>query len=274
MEDNIILIVAILGLLMLIAIVVLIVFNKHRKFVVLHSVAISKLKDLNSQYDFYTNIRNFDEKHTYDNQNFYNDISCEDYLIYNLQFKKWDIQKEIKLVANNRANYNKYCQDVKLASVFGEYNITTKNLSKKWLLMIEKRLFANSKLNPVVNFSVNVVLYCSKINGDIYRSKRQTFSEEQIQNLIKKLNDKNGNFYMDRYVWDAICRVERGRVSNKMRFSIYARDGYRCRICGRSDKYAYLEIDHIKPIAKGGKSTYDNLQTLCHRCNKEKSDKY
>ena len=30
----------------------------------------------------------------------------------------------------------------------------------------------------------------------------------------------------------------------------------------------------IKPIAKGGKSTYDNLQTLCVYCNKEKGDKY
>ena len=35
-----------------------------------------------------------------------------------------------------------------------------------------------------------------------------------------------------------------------------------------------MDIDHIKPIAKGGKTTYDNLQTLCRRCNKEKGDTY
>ena len=58
-----------------------------------------------------------------------------------------------------------------------------------------------------------------------------------------------------------------------MRFSIYARDGYRCRICGaRQGKIVQLEIDHIIPIAKGGKSTYDNLQTLCHNCNVQKGD--
>ena len=57
-----------------------------------------------------------------------------------------------------------------------------------------------------------------------------------------------------------------------MRFSIYQRDGYRCRICGRSTDD--LEVDHIFPIAKGGKSTYDNLQTLCHRCNYNKSDSF
>lgn len=59
-----------------------------------------------------------------------------------------------------------------------------------------------------------------------------------------------------------------------MRFAIYKRDGYRCRYCGISNKFAELEVDHIKLIAKGGKSTYDNLQTLCHRCNVNKGDSY
>ncbi|MDD3841546.1 MAG: HNH endonuclease [Bacilli bacterium] len=53
-----------------------------------------------------------------------------------------------------------------------------------------------------------------------------------------------------------------------MRFAIYQRDHYRCQKCGRQTND--LEVDHIVPIAKGGKSTYDNLQTLCHRCNSAK----
>ena len=60
----------------------------------------------------------------------------------------------------------------------------------------------------------------------------------------------------------------------KEQFTIYVRDGYRCRICGRTNRFDNLEIDHIKPIAKGGKSTYDNLQTHFRRCNKEKGDTY
>ncbi len=68
--------------------------------------------------------------------------------------------------------------------------------------------------------------------------------------------------------WQSICRVERGKVTNKMRFAIYERDHYRCRKCGKSTDD--LEVDHIIPISKGGKSTFDNLQTLCHRCNYRK----
>ena len=55
-----------------------------------------------------------------------------------------------------------------------------------------------------------------------------------------------------------------------MRFSIYEKDNYRCRKCKRHTDD--LEIDHIIPIAKGGKSEYNNLQTLCKRCNMNKSD--
>ena len=54
-----------------------------------------------------------------------------------------------------------------------------------------------------------------------------------------------------------------------MRFAVYKRDNNRCRKCGSRHN---LEIDHIIPIAKGGKTTFDNLQTLCKRCNEEKSD--
>lgn len=125
---------------------------------------------------------------------------------------------------------------------------------------------------PEVTFDLKVTLNCSKINGVIYKNKVKYFSSKDIFILIKRLNNKKGSFYNDRAVWDAICRVERGKVSNKMRFSIYARDGYRCCRCGISQKYAALEIDHIIPIAKGGKTMFDNLQTLCHKCNVEKGD--
>ena len=45
-------------------------------------------------------------------------------------------------------------------------------------------------------------------------------------------------------------------------------------LCGASaNDGVKLEVDHIVPVSKGGKSTMDNLQTLCERCNRGKRDK-
>ncbi len=100
-------------------------------------------------------------------------------------------------------------------------------------------------------------------------SKSETFSPKEIKDIIFRLNQKIGQFYTDQGIWNALSRVERGKVSNRIRFKIYERDGYRCRNCGSKNN---LEIDHIIPIARGGKSTFDNLQTLCHDCNQRKGN--
>ena len=112
------------------------------------------------------------------------------------------------------------------------------------------------------------------MNGEIVDYKEQTFDKTEVIDLINRLSDRNGYYYNDRGIWDSLCRVERGKVSNKLRFEIFERDGYKCRYCGRGEDECSLQIDHIKPISKGGKSTYDNLQTLCEDCNKQKDNKY
>jgi 5-methylcytosine-specific restriction endonuclease McrA len=54
---------------------------------------------------------------------------------------------------------------------------------------------------------------------------------------------------------------------------ILERDGYKCVMCGRSDKEGYeLHVDHILPQDKGGKATLDNGQTLCSICNFRKKN--
>ncbi len=45
------------------------------------------------------------------------------------------------------------------------------------------------------------------------------------------------------------------------------RDGYRCRRCGSTD---YLQVDHIIPVAKGGRTILSNLWTLCDLCHSKR----
>jgi len=65
-------------------------------------------------------------------------------------------------------------------------------------------------------------------------------------------------------------RFANRRVPDSMRAAVLVRDGARCRKCRRAIN---LEMDHIVPLSKGGKTEEANLQTLCRRCNRAKSRK-
>ena len=64
-----------------------------------------------------------------------------------------------------------------------------------------------------------------------------------------------------------------GRVRDplpaRLRFRILARDGFRCRYCGRlgGTPGVVLHVDHIVPVAAGGTMSEDNLRTACEECN-------
>jgi hypothetical protein len=67
---------------------------------------------------------------------------------------------------------------------------------------------------------------------------------------------------------------ERNKMTAGLRYDILKRDGFKCKICGRSvEDGVKLHVDHIIPISKGGKTTWDNLRTLCQDCNLGKSNK-
>lgn len=246
--------------------------KKYTDFVLQNSIYLKKLQEINCKYKFFSHI-DFNQSHTYDNENFYRDIACLDYLIYQLQFISTKVIDQINKEEQNNILYAEYQKEVIALTEAGKFLIDIGKLKYDKLVTTEKRLINQTICaKPNTNFYINVTLYCSQINGHIYAKKSEIYYADDILALIKRLRNRNGTFYNDREIWNSICRVERGKVSNKMRFSIYQRDGYRCRKCGVSQRYTQLEVDHIIPIAKGGKSTYNNLQTLCHKCNAKKGD--
>lgn len=67
---------------------------------------------------------------------------------------------------------------------------------------------------------------------------------------------------------------QRKLATRELREKIMKRDNYTCQLCGKymPDEVG-LQIDHIIPIAKGGKTVTSNLRVLCSKCNGSKSDK-
>jgi hypothetical protein len=68
----------------------------------------------------------------------------------------------------------------------------------------------------------------------------------------------------------SICCFTQSRyISTTTKQIVFARDGGKCQCCGSS---VNLEYDHIKPYSCGGSSDRSNIQLLCLKCNRSKSN--
>lgn len=71
---------------------------------------------------------------------------------------------------------------------------------------------------------------------------------------------------------DYHCKDQRRLMTRELRDKIAKRDNYTCQQCGKyMPDGVGLQIDHIIPVSKGGKSIESNLQVLCSKCNGSKS---
>lgn len=57
------------------------------------------------------------------------------------------------------------------------------------------------------------------------------------------------------------------------RRSLYLRDLYTCQYCGDTFHDRDLTIDHVLPVSKGGKTSWENCVAACQECNFRKGDK-
>lgn len=65
---------------------------------------------------------------------------------------------------------------------------------------------------------------------------------------------------------------KRKSTGKRLRFSVFARDNFTCRYCGRQSDKVELVIDHLIPVSRGGTNDQENLITACVECNQGKAD--
>ena len=67
---------------------------------------------------------------------------------------------------------------------------------------------------------------------------------------------------------ELFIQQQRRKLTPTLRYKILKRDNFKCCCCGRTiEDGIKLNIDHIIPVSKGGKTEENNLQTLCWDCN-------
>lgn len=136
------------------------------------------------------------------------------------------------------------------------------NLSQSKLIMefFEKNPNRNIPHPEIVDWATAEYL---KRTGQIFRDP-----DRQIRQLHQKgylIKVKTGVY---KYDPKAINQRNLDGFTAAQREKIFKKDQYKCVQCGMGRREgAVLHVDHIIPRDSGGKSTIDNGQTLCSRCN-------
>lgn len=249
--------------------------RKYVDFVNEHSLAIRAIKELNSKYQF-SPIYPLIYKNCYDSTRNFEDISCKDYLIYQFHLNTLSVRRIIKSRNNNISKEIDYKSKVDLAKdKLGNFDVSIEDLDEEKMRNIESIVFNDLIEKANTDFYAEVHLYLTR--GRMHRvidEKKESFDLNEIIDALKSIDSsklKDGRRFYSGEVWNSIERVERAKVSNELRQEIFERDGYTCVNCGSTEKES-LEIDHIQPISKGGKTEPGNLQTLCRNCNIRKEN--
>ncbi len=239
--------------------------------IIANSQKIKDLIKLNEETSFYAVKNRFEINKHYDNKMNYNKIDPS-YLmtadIRNHIDYYYDIIDKIK---KNRVMYSEYINKVNdIRQNVTMFELDELNISQEECRTREDGFFISRVLSPVVNCHYVVNMSYSSPKGRVYLYKQGGWDLEDMFVCLESVSRS----HLDKETYNKLAKVERGNVSDSLRYDILNRDGFRCVICGASaNEGARLHVDHIVPIAKGGKSISSNLRTLCERCNIGKSDK-
>ncbi|MBQ8206393.1 MAG: GreA/GreB family elongation factor [Bacilli bacterium] len=217
------------------------------------------------------------------------------------KIKTWNKQHKIDYIINN--NKDEIIRTLKLYNEFriwwsaNRENIINATTNESNRIADNMILFSNSfrkridneveelidKFNPEQMY-YELKTYSIQSNTQRYNANTKEWYEDSPNKttFYKELSPEEVlfrievlakyNFEMTEYQYN--CENQRSLMTPELRQEIILRDSSTCQICGKKCQPYDIEIDHIQPISKGGKTTKSNLQVLCVSCNRSKSNKW
>lgn len=244
------------------------IYEKNVKKIVDVSNNIKNLSELNKKYNF-LKIKNksrvFREREY--SVKSYERVLEKDILMYHIENNTDYIREDILNAYKNKKLYDKYLEEYNKLYQIPDSNESFKiNMSEKKYLKLEKKIFENNKIVNVFDINVMIYAFYSSKQGQNHYSKKKMFYYQDLCDAYMEW--KHGKKY------SITSKFEREAMNDDIRYNVLKRDNFRCCICGATaNDGVKLHVDHIVPVSKGGKTVMNNLQTLCERCNKGKSNK-
>lgn len=180
----------------------------------------------------------------------------------------------------------------RLYKKYGKYDVT--NISRRFGTWNKALLNAGLKPGNIINYSdeelfENILniwqhkgkqpvrrdlnLEPSKISQYPYNRRFKSWSET-LRCFVEYANENDNTVIKSSESKNITQKINRD-PSLRLRFQVLKRDNFTCVKCGASpakDRSVELHVDHIRPWSKGGETIYENLQTLCLKCNLGKSN--
>jgi 5-methylcytosine-specific restriction endonuclease McrA len=66
---------------------------------------------------------------------------------------------------------------------------------------------------------------------------------------------------------------KRRRSPRFSKYNVHLRDMFVCQYCNLQFPQKELTLDHVQPISKGGRTSWDNIVSACNPCNSRKGNK-
>ena len=242
------------------------IINKENEVVSKTSKKIQKITKLNESYQFKDikrKKRNIIERE-YSRKSF-DRVTGKSIINYHLDNNINGIRTDLENAIFNITLLEKYNKDVE--KVLQSESINNSKYSTKKFKMVEERVLRSiiyKKENFMITLKIEV--YYRSNGGNVYDNKKRKYL---FNDLVFVYNEWNrGNKF------EETINQERKIMNDYIRYNVLKRDNFSCQICGITAKDgAKLQVDHIIPVSKGGKTVMSNLQTLCERCNIGKSNK-
>jgi ATP adenylyltransferase len=108
-------------------------------------------------------------------------------------------------------------------------------------------------------------------NEDLVSLNVKRLTLEQKAEIRKICEQKMQEYIASRglSIWDYRL-LDENAVPDSLRYRVLKEAKGRCSLCGTTKEERPLDVDHIIPRSKHGKTEYENLQVLCSKCNRSK----
>lgn len=244
--------------------IVTIVSKRRERIIKVNSEKVKQIEELNKNFKKISSKKHNVLEREYSRKSL-DRVNGDDVIKYHIENDIKGLRTDIENSIYNISLLDEYEKNV--AKILEQESINNTKYSDKKYKRIE-----NIVLDKVVytkkDFLIRVSLevYYRSNGGRINESRNGFRNYDELLELYKEW--ENGNKY------EVTKRQERKIMNDDIRYNVLKRDNFTCQKCGITSKNgAKLEVDHIIPLSKGGKTVMSNLQTLCDRCNSGKSDK-